>query len=167
MCHHALGQFFDLAGAPDRGLCQKTFRLRPVESWMHSGNIVERLRNFYPARQDGDIGQKADIAHQLVAISPRVAAQHLQLSLIRGKAEDRVERGGLAGAVGTDKSQDVALFHTQINAVQCDRCAEDLADAACFDTCHGSRASPLLFWNSIESPQIHPAVLPPSARAAE
>src|SRR5205807_10372332 len=121
---------------------QKTFRLRPVESWMHSGNIVERLRNFYPARQDGDIGQKADIAHELIAISPRVAAQHLQFSLVGSKAEDRVERGGLARAIGANESQDAALFNTQINTVQCDRCAEDLAEAACFYACHSSKAPP-------------------------
>src|SRR5205814_7785627 len=113
------------------------------------------------------IGDKADIPHELIAISPRIAAQHLQFSLVGSKAEDRVERGGLTGAIGANESQDATFFNTQINTVQCHRCAEDLADAACFDTCHSSRAPPLVFWNSMECSTTHRAVLPPSGRAAE
>ncbi len=138
--HHALRQFPDLAGAPDGGLGKKTFRLRAIESRMHAGDVVESLRNPHPARQHGDIGNEADIAHELIALGPRVASEHLQLSLIRGEAENRIERGGLACAVGTDESEDAALFNTQIDAVQRDRCAERLAETACFYACHGFSA---------------------------
>ena len=105
---------------------------------MHAGDVVERLRNPHPARQHGDIGDEADIAHELIALGPGIAAQHLQFSLIGSEAEDRVERGALAGAVGADEAEDAALFDPQIDAVQRDGFAEGLAQAACFDACHGS-----------------------------
>ena len=135
----------------DGGLRKKAFRLRAIESRMHAGDVVERLRNPYPARQHGDIGNEADIAHELIALGPGIASEHLQLSLIRGEAENRVERGGLAGAVGTDESEDAALFDAQIDAVQRDGCAEGLAEAACFYACHGFSAPPrgdLTWWSS-------------------
>ncbi len=130
--HHALRQFPDFAGALDSGLREKTFRLRAIEARMHARDVIERLRNPHPARQHGDIGDEADIAHELIALGPGVASEHLQLALIRGEAENRVERGGLACAVGADESEDVALFDSQIDAVQRDGRAESLAQAACF-----------------------------------
>src|SRR5580704_7032107 len=109
---------------------------------MHSGDIVERLRNPYPARQDGDVGDEADIAHQLIALGPGIAPEHSQFSLIRSEPENGVERGGLACAVGTDDSEDAAFFNPQIDAVQRDGCTERLSKTACFYNCHGLRSSP-------------------------
>src|SRR5713101_8553417 len=139
---------------------------------MHAGDVVERLRNSYPARQHGDIGNEADIAHELIALGPGVAAENLQFPPIRGEAENRVERGGLACAVRTDESEDAALFDAQIDAVERDGCAEGLAETACFYACHGFSAPPLRF-STVRHPATtgglrpHPAVLPPSVRAAE
>ena len=138
--HHALRQFPDLAGALDRGLGEKTFRLRAIESRMHAGDVVERLRNPHPARQHGDIGNEADIAHELIALGPGVASEHSQFSLIGGESENRIERGSLACAVGTDEAEDAALFDTQIDAVHCDGCAERLAETVCFYAWHGFSA---------------------------
>ena len=131
-----------LLSRPDGGLRQKTFRLGAIESRMHAGDIVERLRNPDPARQHGDVGDEADIAHELIALVPRVAPQHPQFPLVWSESEDRVERGGLARAVGTDQSQDAALFDTQIDAVQRDGCAVGLAQTAGFYACHGFSAPP-------------------------
>ena len=109
--HHALRQFPDPAGAPDGGLRKKSFRLDAIESRMHAGDIIKNLRDPDPAWQHGDIGNETDIAHELVALSPGVTSEHLQLSLVRGEAEDGVERGRLACAVGTDEPEDAALFN--------------------------------------------------------
>src|SRR5579864_275666 len=109
---------------------------------MHAGHVVERLRNPHPARQHGDIGNEADIAHELIALGPGVASEHLQFSLIWSEAENRVECGRLACSVGTDDSEDAALFNTQIDAVQRDGCAEGLAKAAGFYVRHGFSAPP-------------------------
>src|SRR5439155_11594950 len=49
---------------------KKTFRPRTIESRVHTGHIIERLRNPDPARQHGDIGNEADIPHELIAFSP-------------------------------------------------------------------------------------------------
>src|ERR1700675_1735839 len=97
---------------------------------MHAGNVVERLRNPHPARQHGDVGNEAGIAHELIALAPGIASKHLQFSLIRDEAENRVERGGLTCAVGTDESEDAALCDAQIDPLQRDCRAEGLAQAA-------------------------------------
>src|ERR1700694_1922306 len=146
--HHALRQFPHPATVPDGSLRQETFRLRAIESRMYAGDVVECLRNPYPARQHGDIGNEADIAHELIALGPGVASEHPQFSLIWGEAENRVERGSLACAVGADDSEDAALFNTQIDTVQRDGCAEGLAKAAGFYDCHGFGFSSLVFRSS-------------------
>ena len=107
---------------------------------MHAGDVVERLRDPHPARQHGDVGDEADVAHELVALRPGVAPEHLQLALVGGEAEDRVERGGLAGAVGADEPEDAALLDAQVDAVERDGRAEGLAQAAGFDAGHGFSA---------------------------
>jgi hypothetical protein len=139
--HHALRQFPDFADAADVGLRQKTFRFRAIESRMHAGHVVERLRNPHPARQHGDIGDEADIAHELIALAPRVASEDPQFSLIWSEAENRVERCAFACAVRTDEPENAALIHLQIHAVQRDGCAEGLAEAPCFYDFHGFGSS--------------------------
>src|SRR6266568_2121189 len=163
--HHALRQFPDLAGALDDGLREETFRLRTIEARMHARDVVQRLRNPHPAWQHGDISDEADIAHELIALGPGVASEHLQFALIRGEAENRVERGGLACSVGTDESEDVTLFDKQIDAVQRDGCAEGLAQAACFYAWHGFSAP--LPWTSRYRLRQHPADPAASGRAVE
>src|SRR5262249_49147151 len=143
------------------------FRLGAIESRMHPGDIVERLRDPYPARQHGDIGNEADVAHELIAFVPGVASKHPQFSLIVSETENRAERGGLARAVGTDESDDAALFATQIDAVQRDGCAKGLAQAASFYHCHGFSAPPLRSLVSTVDWRRLPGVLPRSGRAAE
>src|SRR2546429_4633120 len=144
---------------------------------MHAGDIIERLRDSYPARQHSNIGNEAGISHELVALAPWVASEHPQFSLIWDEPENCVECGGLACAVGTDESEDAALFHTQIDAIQRDRRAENLAEAASFYACHGFSASPSCGgparWISrVRHPQttgwlLRSGVLPLSGRAAE
>src|SRR5271165_1391868 len=104
---------------------------------MHAGDVVQELRDLYPARQDGDIGNKADIAHEAIAFGPGVAAEDFQISLIRGEAENGVERGGFASTVGTDEYEDAAFFHAQVDGVQRDGCSESFTEAACFNDGHG------------------------------
>src|ERR1700730_3045689 len=164
--HHALRQLPDLARPLYGGLRQKTFRLRAIKSRMHAGDVVERLRNAHPARQHRNIGNEADVAHELIALVPRVPPEHPQFSLIRGEAENRIERSGLACAVGTDESEDAALFDPQVDAVQCDGCAEGLAETACFYTCHDFSA-PLHSSKATGVLRQPSAVLPVSGQAAE
>src|SRR5882672_7023511 len=160
--HHALRQFPDLIGATDVCLRKKTFRLRAIESRMHAREVVESLPNSHPAWKHGDIGNEAGIAHELIALGPGVAS------------ENRVKRGGFACAVGTDESENPALFHPQIDAIHRDRGAEGLAEAACFYACHmfsapswGDSTRP---FSTLCHPKTacclpRPAVLLPSARA--
>ena len=102
--HHSFRQLPHFARAFDRRLGQKTFRLRAIESRMHAGDVVEQLRNPDPARQHRDIGDERNIAHEVFARVPRIATKDRQFPLICGEAENCVERGRLAGAVGTDQS---------------------------------------------------------------
>src|SRR5271165_3638622 len=103
---------------------------------MHAGDVVERLRNPHPARQDGHICDEADVAHELITLDPWIASKYSQLSLIGRQAENGVERGGLPCSVGTDESEDAALFYAQIHVVQRDGCTESLAETARFYDCH-------------------------------
>src|ERR1700684_4282675 len=104
----------------DVGLRKKSFRLDPIESRMHAGDVLQYLRNPHPARQHSDIGNEADIAHQLIALAPGVAPKHPQFSLIWREAENRIERGSFACAVRTNESENAALFDPQIDAIQRD-----------------------------------------------
>ena len=74
--------------------------------------------------------------HELFARIPRIAPEHGQLSVVRSEPKNRIERGGLARAIGTDQSEDAALFHAKIDIVQRDGCAENFAETACFYRCH-------------------------------
>jgi hypothetical protein len=66
----------------DRGLREKSFRLRAIESRMDASDVVEQLRNPDPTRQHSDIGNERDIAHELYARVPWIASEHRQFSLI-------------------------------------------------------------------------------------
>ena len=131
-----------LLRALDGGPREKALRLRPIEARMHSRDVVERLGNPHPAGQHGDVGDEGDVAHELVAIGPGLPSEHLQVSLIGGEAEDRVERGGLAGAVGPDETEDAALLDAQIDPVQRNGGLVGLAEAACFYAGHGLNVPP-------------------------
>src|SRR3984957_2804267 len=100
-----------------------------IESGMHTGYIFESLRDSNPAGKHGDIGNETDVAHQLIADAPWVAPQNLQFPLVRSQAEDLIQCSGLAGAVGTDESEDAPLFHPQIDTIQRDLRAEGFSQA--------------------------------------
>src|SRR5579863_1436789 len=122
---------------------------------MHARHVVESLRNSHPARQHGDIGNEAHIAHKLIALGPGVAPQYSQLSLIRSKSENRVECGGLTGAVGADQTEDAALLDPQIDAVQRDGCSERFAEAAGFYAGHGVSVPPRLNSDRLDSARMN------------
>jgi hypothetical protein len=124
-------------------------------------SVVEGLGDPQPAGQHRDIGNEADIAHEPIALGPGVAAENLQVSLVLDEPEDRVERGALAGAVGTDESEDAAFFDTQVDAIQSDGCAVGLAEAACFYAGHGFSAPPLSIPTSTGDLPQGPGALPP------
>src|SRR5215472_14827543 len=100
------------------------------------------MRNARPAGKHRHIGHETNIAHEPVALGPGVAAEHSQFSLIWGKAENRIERRGLACAVRADQSEYAAFFHAQVHAIQCESYAEGLAQAACLYACHGFSGPP-------------------------
>ena len=163
--HHALRQFPHLARPLDRGLREEAFRLRAIESRMHARDVVERLRDAHPARQHGDIGDEADVAHQLVALRPWVAPEYLELALVRRETEYRVQRRALAGAVGPDQTEDAAFLDAQVDAVQRNGRAVGLAQAACFYAWSWIQRSPVLFDD--DSPLAAAAAVPAaSGRAA-
>ena len=104
---------------------------------MHTSDVFEQLRNPDPARQYRDVGNERDIAHELFARAPRIASENLQFSFVRGEAKNRVQRGGLACAVGADQSEDAAFLDAKIDTVQRNGCAKHFTEPACFNTCHG------------------------------
>src|SRR4029077_20485898 len=107
------------------------------ELGVHSGDVIEQLRNPDPTRQHCDVGDEGDIAHELSARVPRIASEDSQLSFIGSEAKNRIERGRFARAVRTYDSEDAALFDTQVYPIQRDSCPKNLAEPACFYCGHG------------------------------
>src|SRR5262245_28805844 len=98
---------------------------------MHAGDIVQHLRDPHPARQDGNVSDEAHIAHELITLCPGVAPEHPEFPLVWSEAENHIERGGLARAVGTDEPQDAALLDSHVNTIQCPGGAKIFAQATC------------------------------------
>src|SRR6185503_6918348 len=83
---------------------------------------------------------EADVAGEPIAFRPRISPEHAQVSLVGRETDNRVQRGGLAGAVGTDQPDDAALLDLQIDAVEGDGRAVRLVEAASLDVRHGVSA---------------------------
>src|SRR4029077_5377593 len=133
-------------------------------------HVVKRLRNSNPPRQHRDIGDETNVAHQLIALGPGIAPQNSQFALKLCKAQNRVERSGLACSVWPNQSKNAALFYAQIHSVQRDCRSERLAQPACFYACHGvsaPRPNPVCLSAANRFWAQPPAVLPASAPTAE
>src|SRR5208282_1005795 len=91
--------------------------------------------------------------------------EHPQFSLIWGESENRVERGGLACAVGTDDSEDAALFDTQSIPSSAMVVPKALRRPRASMTVMAS--SPPLQLSKTGGLRQPPAALPVSGRAAE
>ena len=140
--HHPLRQLAHPAPAPDPRPRQERLRLGAVEARVHPLHVPERLRHPQPAREDGHVGDEADVAHQPVALGPRVAPQDAQLALAAGEPQDGVQRRGLPRPVGAHHAHDAPLVHAQAHPVQRDRPPERLAQLPRFDAGHGVSAPP-------------------------
>src|SRR5438874_126103 len=111
---------------------------------MHARHEFESLRNPYPARQDSDVRNETDVAHEPVALFPGVSVQDPQISLIRNQAKYRIQRGSLPRAVWADDPEDAPFLNPEINPVKRDRGAERLSQAPCFNACHLNQCSSFL-----------------------
>ena len=137
---HALGELAHAARALDAGLRQQRLGLGAVEAGMDAGHIVDGLADPHPARQHRDIGDEADVAHERIALAPRVAAEHRELALVRDQPEDRVQGGGLARAVRSDQAKDTPGLDGKVDAGERDGRAVRLAEAMGFDARHEGSA---------------------------
>ena len=104
---------------------------------MHTRDVIEQLGNANPARQNRDVGDERYVAHQFVARAPGIASEHFQFSFVGSESENRVERGGFAGAVWADDSENAAFFDAKIDIIQRDGCAVHFPQTPCFNCCHG------------------------------
>src|SRR3954468_20269372 len=137
---HAFRQVLDLAIVANGGFGEKTFSLCPIKPWMHAGNVVERLRDANPAWEHGNIGDEADVTHQLVAFGPRVASQYTQFSLVGREAKNCVESSGFARAIRANDAENAAVFYLQIDAVKRDGFSKRFTETASFYAGHSFSA---------------------------
>ncbi len=49
---------------------------------------VEQLSDLDPARQDGDVGDEADVLHQFLALPERIQAEHGQFAVAVGQPQE-------------------------------------------------------------------------------
>src|SRR4051812_2488701 len=119
--HHSLRQFAYLAVPPDSRLREKSACYGAVKSGMHTGDVVQQLRNLDPAWQHSNIGYKANVAHQVITRAPRIPPKDVQLALIWSQAKDGVQCGRFTGTVRTDQTNDAALFNPQVHSIKSDR----------------------------------------------
>ena len=146
------------------GVGQEALAPGPVEARMHAGDEVDRLAYPHPARQHRHVGDEADIVHQFIALAARVLAQHPQLALERGQAEDGLQCGGLAGAVGADQADDAAGTDLEIGAGHGDLVLVSLAQAAGGDNRPGTGVGSVGVVGSDNVHQWFPVGLSRSAR---
>jgi hypothetical protein len=85
---------------------------------------------------NGNIGNEGGVPHEAVTLGARVVSEHAMRSLIRCKAEHRVQEGGLSRAVGADESEYTALTDREVNAVESDSVAKRFAHAPGLDGDH-------------------------------
>src|SRR6185436_20288788 len=109
------------------------------------GDEIERLRDANPSGQHRDVGDETDLAHERVALVPRVAPEHAEFAQVRREAHDVVEGGRLPGAVRTNQADDPAFADVKVDAVQGDACAVGLPETLRFDVVH--RRSSVLRWS--------------------
>jgi hypothetical protein len=78
---------------------------------MNRCDEIERLPHPHPARQHGNVSDEAHIADKTIALPPRISPEDPEVPLVGCEADDCVQRGGLAGAVGTDQPDDATFVH--------------------------------------------------------
>src|SRR4029077_18498386 len=114
--HHALGELAHAALHVNLGALQKALRDAAIEARMHALAERQSLPDTHPARQHRDVGHEAHLAHQRVALPARVEPEYVQLPAEGSKPEDRLERGGLAGAVRADEADDASRLDVETHA---------------------------------------------------
>ena len=66
----------------------------------------------------------------------RYQPENPQLAFVGNKAEDGIERGCFARAVGADEADDAAVFYAKVDSGERNGCAEGLTETASFDAWH-------------------------------
>ncbi len=127
---HALGHLPHALVGRELGARQERLALGAIETRVHVGDEIDHFVHADPAWQYRHIGDEADIAHQLVTLLARVETQHVEITREIGEAEDRLQRGGLAGTVGADQSDDPTGSDLETDVVQRQGRLVPLAQAA-------------------------------------
>src|SRR3546814_4714952 len=152
---HALGQLLHPRIGFDLGVRQRGLAFGTVKTRMHPLDKIDGLRHPYPARQHRHVGNETHLLHQRVAMGPRVQAEHTELTLERDQPKNRLQRGGLAGAIGTDQADDTTGRQLEADPVHRDGVLVAFAQIACADdTGHyfSSAASAAFIRDLISSP---------------
>jgi hypothetical protein len=81
---------------------------------------VEQLPDANPPGQDRHVRDETHVLHQRGALAGGILAEHGQLAVVGCQAEDCLERRGLAGAVGSDQTDDTAGRNFEVDVVDGD-----------------------------------------------
>ena len=123
-----------LIGEPEVGQ-----QLLPVAGiCVERGVEVDRLPDLDLVGQLALLELDADDATELVAVAARVEPEHADRARVgRPQPADGLDRGGLAGAVGAEDGEDLALLDREGHAVDRRAVAVALDEVGDFDDVHG------------------------------
>src|SRR3954471_20514623 len=112
------------ACAVDTRLGKECLSLGPIKARMHASDIIQKLPHSNPSRQHSHIRDKGSIAHEQIALCPRITPQNPQFTLEGSQAENCVQCGGLSRTVRSNDSQDAPFLHPQVETIECHRVPE-------------------------------------------
>ena len=119
---HAAGQFHDLGVTfvPQRQILEQLLQVGRVRLLAKQATAeLDRRPDGFEYVADQLLRHQADLraGRAVVADDVVTADQHLALARIDDAAND-ADQGGLAGAVGAEQGEDLALANVQVNALQ-------------------------------------------------
>src|SRR6266700_8370126 len=112
---HALGQFTHALRRLDLGARKEGQAFFARETRMHATDEIHSLADAQPAWQHGDVGDEANLLHQLEAMRARIQTKHGKTAVEFGQSKNRLKRRSLSSAIGTDQTDDPTGLNIEID----------------------------------------------------
>src|SRR6056297_79666 len=115
----------------DLGSCKVLHALLARKSRVQSLGQLDDLSDSSPPRQHCHVGDETDVLHQVITVLGRVDSEYFEFAAELAQPQNRLERGGLAGAIRADQAHDSTGRYIQVDTVERDRAAVAPAQPLC------------------------------------